>query len=257
MKERPRQRKIISPLLPHGVEIIVPPTTEACTVVDHLLVYVSSLIVVGSPIWFYGGIIYLYRRWKRYHRLATRKKDDDTITTSCEESSNECPQEDDVDSLLSREQCSKFALRYRAALALALVASIFGLHRSVRVGQWLNVRRWRLWDAWLNYVGFTVLRDTGCGTSSESSFDPRSSPVIYAFVPHGIFPFGLAFSCLPERGYEQTWGLFRPVVATATRLFPLVRTFIDWMGGVDASRQAVSFALDGGDKRIGISPGGE
>ena len=261
MQKRPRQRQqIISPLLPPGVEIIVPPT-EACTVVDHLLVYVSSLIVVGSPIWFYGGIIYLYRRWKRYHKLATRKNDED-ITTSSGECSKERPQGDHVDSsLLSREQCGKLALRYRTALTLVLVASIFGLHRSVRVGQWLNVRRWRLWDAWLNYVGFTVLSDTRCGPSSEdareTSFDPRSSPVIYAFVPHGIFPFGLAFSCLPERGYGRTWGLFRPVVATATRLFPLVRTFIDWMGGVDASRQAVSFALEsGGDRRLGISPGG-
>ena len=86
-------------------------------------------------------------------------------------------------------------------------------------------------------------------------------------MPHGIFPFGLALSCLPERGYVGTWGHFRPVVATATRLFPLVRTFIDWMGGVDASRRAVSRALSpppggtrrrgGGDgRRLGISPGG-
>jgi hypothetical protein len=27
----------------------------------------------------------------------------------------------------------------------------------------LDVRRWRLWDAWLNYVGLTVLRDAGGG----------------------------------------------------------------------------------------------
>ena len=61
-------------------------------------------------------------------------------------------------------------------------------------------------------------------------------------------------------GYENTWGLFRPVVATATRLFPLVRTFIAWMSGVDASRNAGSSALSepGGSssRRLGISPGG-
>merc|ERR1712194_164640 len=82
--------------------------------------------------------------------------------------------------------------------------------------------------------------------------------------PHGIFPFGLAFSCLPQRGYAHTWGLFRPVVATATKLFPLVRTFIAWMGSVDASRSAVSSVLsqraDGSNaaqsRRVGISPGG-
>lgn len=142
--------------------------------------------------------------------------------------------------------------------------SIWGPHRSKRVGEWLDVRRWRLWDAWLNYVGFTVLHDRGDNSkdaishnNNHQEFDPLTSPAMYAFVPHGIFPFGLAFSCLPSRGYEQTWGLFRPVVATATKLFPLVRTFISWMGGVDASRSAVSSSLSQQtDNRLGISPGG-
>lgn len=74
--------------------------------------------------------------------------------------------------------------------------------------------------------------------------------------------FALAFACLPEQGYSETWGLFRPVVATATKLFPLVRTLISWMDGVDASRSAVSRALSlsnhagGAHSRVGISPGG-
>lgn len=272
---RPRQITT-SPLLPPGVEILVPPPPfEACTFVDHILVYASSLLVVGSPIWFYGGIIYLYRRWKEYRALATATPTKGTIdeaattTSSCHSSQKRLLDDDDDDNVsLRRWRYARLASRYRTALALLLAASIVGVHRSVRVGQWVDVRRWRLWDAWLNYVGFTVLRDTG-ETSSvllgnndprELSFDPRESPVIYAFVPHGIFPFGLAFSCLPQRGYEHTWGLFRPVVATATRLFPLVRTFIDWMGGVDASRRAVSSALQSSasssDRRLGISPGG-
>lgn len=129
------------------------------------------------------------------------------------------------------------------------------------------MRKWRLWDAWLNYIGFTVLYDRGDvhdATKSTASnhyvgeFDMQKSSAIYAFIPHGIFPFGLAFSCLPQRGYDHTWGLFRPVVATATKLFPLVRTFISWMGGVDASRSAVSSALSEQQQsnRLGISPGG-
>jgi hypothetical protein len=32
----------------------------------------------------------------------------------------------------------------------------------------LDVRRWRLWDAWLNYVGLTVLRDVGGVATSAS-----------------------------------------------------------------------------------------
>lgn len=274
-KDMKRQRpKLTSPLLPRGVEIIVPPPPfEACTLIDKLLVYASSLIVVGSPIWFYGGIVYLYRRWKRYRALASLSKDgndavveDDSLDeenyTSSGESSQERP-----DSMQRYAAYKKLARKYGAALAMVLLISIWGPHRSTRVGKWLDVRRWRLWDAWLNYVGFTVLHDKGEGnghdaitkTSKQREFDPKTSPALYAFVPHGIFPFGLAFSCLPQRGYEQTWGVFRPVVATATRLFPLVRTFIDWMGGVDASRSAVSSALsqiNPDARRLGISPGG-
>jgi len=229
---------------------------------DKLLVYASSLIVVGSPFWFYGGVIYLYRKWKQYRAIASLSKEnvalgdaaDDGRYTSSGESTQERP-----DNVQQYETYQKLASRYGAALAILLLLSVWGPHRSRRLGEWLDVRRWRLWDAWLNYIGFTVLHDRGednGGHDNHRDFDMRTSPAIYAFVPHGIFPFGLAFSCLPESGYGQTWGLFRPVVATATKLFPLVRTFIAWMGGIDASRSAVSSALTRDNARVGISPGG-
>lgn len=220
-----------------------------------------------SPLWFYGGIFYLYRKWKQYRALAALAKEGKTVADdgsvdndnySCSgESSQERP-----DNIQQYTKYRKLASKCGAALAMLLLVSIWGPHRHTRVGKWLDVRKWRLWDAWLNYVGFTVLQDNGdCGgdtnsLSNHQGFDPKTSPAIYAFVPHGIFPFGLAFSCLPQRGYEQTWGVFRPVVATATRLFPLVKTFIDWMGCVDASRSAVSSALSQPNTRLGISPGG-
>ena len=281
--KRPRPKPVTSPLLPRGVEIIVPPPPfEACTLVDRLLVYASSLVVVGSPIWFYGGLIFLYRRWRRYRDLA-RGGADGGGGDSHERSPDDDGDDDDGSSR-RRSICEKLASRYGAALAILVLASMWGPHRNRRVGEMLDVRRWRLWDAWLSYVGLTVLRDAGGVATSASdavvddprtsSFDPLTSPAMYAFVPHGIFPFGLALAALPERGYGTTWGRFRPVVATATRLFPLVRTFIDWMGGVDASRTAVSRALsprspgggttrrrsgsggDDGNRRLGISPGG-
>ncbi|KAL9181130.1 hypothetical protein ACHAXT_009935 [Thalassiosira profunda] len=272
--KRPRPQ-LTSPLLPEGVDVIVPPPPfEACTFIDKLLVYASSLVVVGSPLWFYGGVVYLYKKWKRYRALAALSKegvveDDDCIEqenyTSSGESSQERP-----DGMQRYTSYRKMAIKYGAALAMLLCLSIWGPHRSERLGRLLDVRRWRLWDAWLNYVGFTVLHDRGEGggsvakpTQKQREFDMQTSPAIFAFIPHGIFPFGLAFSCLPQRGYEHTWGLFRPVVATATRLFPLVRTFIAWMGGVDASRSAVSAALSQQTnprtpypRRVGISPGG-
>jgi len=185
--------------------------------------------------------------------------DENDNCTSSGESSQERPD----DNMQQYKKYKSLTSRYGAALAVLLLISIWRPHGSRRLGEWLDVRKWRLWDAWLNYVGFTVLHDKGDNGRDTKllldhrEFDPRTSPALYAFVPHGIFPFGLAFSCLPQRGYENTWGLFRPVVATATRLFPLVRTFIDWMGGVDASRSAVSSALSKkGSSRLGISPGG-
>jgi len=222
--------------------------------------------VVGSPLWFYGGIIYLYRKWKQYRALALISKEGDVAVddnndhyTSSGESSQERP-----DHIQRYMKYKKLTARYGGALVMLLLISIWGPHRSKRLGEWLHVRKWRLWDAWLNYVGFTVLHDKGdhgqdTKPPSHREFDPQTSPALYAFVPHGIFPFGLALSCLPERGYEHTWGLFRPVVATATKLFPLVRTFIAWMGGVDASRSAVSSVLSQPTNRLarlGISPGG-
>ena len=261
-----------APLLPDGVDVLVaPPPYEACTLADKLLVYASSLIVVGSPLWFYGGILYLYRRWRRYRALASSHSkggrdvggDDPAVPTESYTSSGESSQER-PDGSHWRAQYGKLALKYGAALAVMLVVSVWGPHRSRRLGERLGARNWRLWDAWLNYVGFTVLRDRGASGAASlpppdgRQFDVRTSPAIFAFVPHGIFPFGLAFSCLPRRGYEGTWGPFRPVVATATQLFPLVRTFIAWMGGVDASKAAVSSALrsGAGPRRLGISPGG-
>ena len=284
--KRPRP-KLTSPLLPNNVEIIIPPPPfEACTLLDKILVYASSLAVVGSPIWFYGACVYLYRRWKQYRSLASLAKEgrnnvpdpdhnDDGIKdyTSSGESSQERP-----DHIQRYTRYKQLATKYGVALAALVLISIWGPHRSEWLGNMLDVRRWRLWDSWLRYIGFTVLRDTdghdvhhhnlhradankSVVKAGHTEFDIKTSPAIFAFVPHGIFPFGLAFSCLPQNGYEHTWGLFRPVVATATRLFPLVRTFIDWMGGVDASRSAVSAALSStasndSSRRLGISPGG-
>lgn len=262
------RRRRSSPLLPEGVDIIVEsPPFDACSIVDKFLVYASSLIVVGSPIWFYGGIIYLFRKWRHYRELANAAAANKNITTShYATSSGESSQESsEKQPPLSKEEIQKFNLdyeqyqrlakRYCTALVTVLILSIWGPHRSRKVGEFLNARKWRLWDAWLNYVGYTVLHDKGSATRINNPQVDNNDDAILAFVPHGIFPFALAFSCLPQRGYEETWGVFRPVVATATKLFPLVRTFIAWMGGIDASRSAVSSALNLSES-VGIAPGG-
>ena len=228
---------------------------EACTFVDKLLVYATSLLIVGSPFWFYGGIIWLYRKWKHYRSLAAQcAVDNSTIKSSQDDRQSKA---DGAETTEQYARYKKQAKRFGAALTTIIILSIFGPHRNEKVGSSLGVRKWRLWDAWLNYVGFSVMKDHGNITHEtiHPEFDLKTSPAMFAFIPHGIFPFGLAFGCLPERGYRDTWGLFRPVVATATKLFPFVRTFISWMGGIDASRSAVSKALET-SPRVGLSPGG-
>lgn len=141
-----------------------------------------------------------------------------------------------------------------AALAVA------GPHRSKRVGLFLNARRWRLWKAWMNFIAFEVVSDQVGDSSDGANYGGnrrrmnKEDQAILAVVPHGIFPFALAFAALPERA-AAAFGEFRPVVATATSLFPFVRTFLAWIGAVDASRAAVDKALSGG-ARIGLAPGG-
>ena len=206
---------------------------------------------MGSPFWFYGGIIWLYRKWNQYKSLANKYADVHLNKYLDGEQRN-----DDAQRIERYTVYRKLARRCGAALATIILLSIFGPHRSEKLGSALGVRTWRLWDAWLNYVGFSVMKDHGSTRyETHPEFDMKKSPAMFAFIPHGIFPFGLAFSCLPERGYIDTWGSFRPVVASATRLFPFVRTLISWMGGVDASRSAVSQALET-HPRIGLSPGG-
>ena len=128
--KRPR---LTSPLLPNGVDVIIPPPPyDACSFIDKLLVYASSLIVVGSPLWFYGGIIYLYRRWKQYRSLAlllSKSKDgnhdvvvdvdeNDQISTAGE-SSQERPRPD-YDSIQRYNRYKKLATRYGATLTMLL-----------------------------------------------------------------------------------------------------------------------------------------
>ena len=222
------------PLHPPGCKVLVDcPGSASLSYVDSALVAFSSAFFVGSVVWVPLAYSWAVRKWRK-----------------------------------SKDKRRKAI--YLAVILSAATLAVTGPHRSQRVGKWLNVRRWRLWEAWMNFIAFEVVSDQGGNSCSNGSAcagvvdttrtnDRRAvllkdDQAIFAVVPHGIFPFALAFAALPERA-ARAFGEFRPVVATATALFPFVRTFLGWLGAVDASRDAVDSALSEG-ARIGLAPGG-
>jgi len=131
---------------------------------------------------------------------------------------------------------------------------ISGPHRHPKFGEFLGIRKWRLWKSWLKYVAFEVVLDENFNRENTPKFDLKNDQAIFAVVPHGLFPFPLALCALPELA-NRVFGTFRPVVATATLLFPWVRTLLGHLSAVDASKIEVDRALSLGS-RIGVSPGG-
>lgn len=139
---------------------------------------------------------------------------------------------------------------YRILFLSLLAVCVIGPHRKPWVGKMLNFRKWRLWKAWLNFVSFQVISEH----IQDSAFDLKNDQAILAMSPHGIVPFALGLGFIPQEALDK-FGPFRPVVASATRFFPFVRTLIGWGDGVDASRSNVHRALADGS-RIGLAPGG-
>mmetsp|Transcript_11648 Transcript_11648/g.18019 ORF Transcript_11648/g.18019 Transcript_11648/m.18019 type:complete len:364 (-) Transcript_11648:2396-3487(-) len=208
-------RGTVYPQTPSGSTVLARIPASELTVVDRSLVMISSLIFVGSPIWVPSVYAWAWNKWKKI------------------------PKED-----------KKRKAIYFSFLMSTLAVAIFGPHRHRKVGKWLNVRNWSLWKSWLRFIAFEVIQDQ----KVKKDDNIKDEQAILAVIPHGIFPFSLAFAALPIEA-TRVFGYFRPVVATATALFPFVRTFLGWLGAVDASRTAVDQALVDG-ARIGVAPGG-
>lgn len=161
-------------------------TDLSCT--DRLLVAGSSLLIVGSFVWVPAFAAWMWKKWRAIPKENKRRR-------------------------------AFVAVLFVASVALATA----GPHRSPRTGKWLNVRKWRLWDAWLKFVAMEVISDQPI----PSKVNTLTDQAILAFVPHGIFPFAFAFGVFPELA-QRAFGFFYPVVATATTLFPFVRDFLSW-----------------------------
>lgn len=182
-------RSSMYPLAPAGSQVLLRVSGADLTFADRCLVTGSSLFVVGAFAW--APLLYLYawRKWKAIPAHQKRRKS-----------------------------------LYLALLLLAIAFVTYGPHRSRRFGQWLQVRKWGLWTAWLKFIAMEVRKDQEENCRAE---DP-DKPAILAFVPHGIFPFAFAFGVLPEMA-QRAFGTFRPVVATATNFLPVVSDFLLWV----------------------------
>jgi hypothetical protein len=177
-----------------GSQIVVRIPYGDVTLVDRLLVMTSSLFIVGSPLWVPLAYSYAWKRWKRIPKENKKKR-----------------------------------VVY-ASMLLSLVAfAAVGPYRSPRVGKWLRLKQWRLWTAWLKFVAWEVIADDPATLNNK--LNVKDDQAIFAISPHGIFPFALGFAVLPEFA-SRVFGEFRPVVATATALFPFLRTILSWLNSV-------------------------
>jgi hypothetical protein len=183
---------------------------------------------------------------------------------------------------IPKEETKRRAV-YVTILLSATALLAFGPHRHPRVNTLLKVRKWSLWKSWLRFLAFEIVTDQPLPPNIQKD------QAIVAVVPHGIFPFALAFTAVGEAS-ERAFGPFRVVVASAVKLLPMIRDVLSWIGAVyvylfsqfffssahllhtnrlsklwifpfayifcsDASRPAVDRALSEGS-RLGLAPGG-
>lgn len=208
-----KHNSLVYPLqLPPGTKRLF--QADELSIYDEALVIGFSLIVFSSVVWVPWAISRIAHKYVWKERNA--RPDDD----------NDDDDEDD------KYRKRKKVLRYTMFLVLAV--ALMKPYANPKVGRWLNVRRWRIWKAWLNYVSMEVLLAKGEEEGgierkkTKKNFDWKNDQAIFAIVPHGLFPFPLAFAALADVAF----GIIRPVAATATSLFPFVRELLGFLDSV-------------------------
>jgi hypothetical protein len=194
----------IYPLHPPGSRVIVKVGETEITLLDRIMVATSSLFIVGSIVWVPAFYVWAYRKWKSIPKHDTRRR------------------------------------TLYATLVLAFTGIIaYGPQHSARIGKLLHVRKWRLWKAWIKFIAMEIIADqpglsnpnNNSNNNGNGNLNQQTDQAMLAFVPHGIVPFPMALAVLPEIA-QRAFGIFRPVVATATALFPFVRDILTWVDSV-------------------------
>lgn len=179
----------VYPFHPEGSRVVFRTLGSDLTALDRCIVASSSLFIVGAFAWVPLLYVWAWKKWK---------------------------------SIPVDDKRRRAAYAGGAMLLLALLS--YGPHRSPRVGQWLQVRKWKLWTAWLKFIAMEVIADQ----DANLRVNVQRDQAILAFVPHGIVPFAFAFGALPVMA-QKAFGIFRPVVATATNFLPVVSDILLWI----------------------------
>lgn len=172
---------------------VVLPTTKRFPVTrlsTHVVVSVSSLVVVGSFVWVPAAFTWL--------GVKARK-----------------------------------SKRRLAAFAAAVLILVFFPLRP-----WRGIRHIDLWTRWIEYFKPRVILDSGMPLDT-------STPSIYTFMPHGIFPMGAAMGLVGDLN-KYVFKNMNVAVADAARRVPVYRHLLGWVGDMSASQGAMTTALKQG-----------
>ena len=154
----PREKSSIYPLNPPGSQTLVIQTANALTLADRLLVYASSVFVVGGVFWVPAFYIWAVRRFRA----------------------------------IPKGQVKRRAL-YGTLLLSLTALFVAGPHRNHRFGKCVHVKKWSLWKAWARFLALEIVADQGYIDKNL-----MGNQAILAVSPHGVFPFSLAFAAISD-----------------------------------------------------------
>lgn len=218
----------VYPLHPPGSQWLARVSETEFSRMDQIIVGGSSLLIVGSFLWVPCLIVWAYRKWKQVQ---------------------------------DKRRKTIYAGLFVTFLGVYLVVAP---HKNGRVGKWLNVKKWKIWESWIRFLALEVILDRPPRNSNgitvttngerAATTSLASEDTILAFCPHGIFPFAFGVGALTDWA-QRIFGSFRPIVASAVLQVPIFGDLVGMIAGLDASKTKVDRALARGE-RVGVIPGG-
>ena len=92
-----------------------------------------------------------------------------------------------------------------------------------------------------------------CVLEGEGAVLHEERPLLFAGVPHGLFPIGML--CLSLANCMLPFRWTRGAAASIVLRLPVWRQVLSWNGGIDVTRKAIVSALRGGDNVAVMSDG--